>query len=209
MSCEEEFKTVYLVANSTAETRGVDAFALSLIKAERQLRKLFTHLIFQFPCFSKADIPKLRDTLAQNRRVYFDGFLKGFNALYQKTAEDLIGNDYQQLRERISKSIEHRNKIFHGQLTKNYLSREELLLYVSDIGLWCKKLADSCLREFGYDGFARDSFRKSQREALCEKFKVSFQSVADYEGFVRQHMERCPNQPFKKELGDAARPSPS
>jgi hypothetical protein len=30
---------------SAAETRAVDAFAMSLIKAERQVRKLFTHLV--------------------------------------------------------------------------------------------------------------------------------------------------------------------
>lgn len=47
MNTNHEFDTVGLIVNSTSETRGVDAFALATIKAERQLRKLFTHLVFQ------------------------------------------------------------------------------------------------------------------------------------------------------------------
>jgi hypothetical protein len=51
MSFQGEFQTVELIERSDAETRGVDAFALSLLKAERQLRRLFTYLVFQYPCF--------------------------------------------------------------------------------------------------------------------------------------------------------------
>ena len=53
----DEFQTVDLIVNSTARSRAVDAFALSLIKAERQIRKLVTHLVYQFPCFGPGDIP--------------------------------------------------------------------------------------------------------------------------------------------------------
>jgi hypothetical protein len=64
MSYLEEFSTVDLIVGSTAETRGVDAFALSLIKAERQIRRLMTHLVYQFPCFRSTDIEDLRGVLA-------------------------------------------------------------------------------------------------------------------------------------------------
>lgn len=74
MNVAEEFTTVDLILGSDAETRGVDAFALSLIKAERQARRLFTHLVFQYPAFSSSDVPALRAVLARNRGVYFDGF---------------------------------------------------------------------------------------------------------------------------------------
>ncbi len=77
----QEFETVDVIINSTARTCGVDAFALSVIKAERQIRKLVTHLIYQFPCFELGDILSLRQTLVNNRGVYFEGFEKGFNAL--------------------------------------------------------------------------------------------------------------------------------
>ena len=65
MSCEQEFQTVDLIVKSDAETRGVDAFALSLIKAERQIRKLFTYLMFQFPAFTVSDFANFRSALAR------------------------------------------------------------------------------------------------------------------------------------------------
>ena len=51
-SCAAEFRTVDLIVASSAETRGVDAFALSVIEAERQIRRLVTHLVYQFPSFA-------------------------------------------------------------------------------------------------------------------------------------------------------------
>ncbi len=78
MSYSEEFLTVDLILDSEAETRGVDAFALSLIKAERQVRKLFTYLVYQFPVFGAPNIQSLKETLAANNRVYFEGLVAGF-----------------------------------------------------------------------------------------------------------------------------------
>ena len=128
MSYQEEFHTVELIRNSNAETRGVDAFALALIKAERQVRKLMTHLVFQFPCFSKSDTPELREVLANNRNIYFDGFIQGFDSICSKSIKELVGEKHDELKNLICESIEHRNKIFHGQLTNNNLSRDKLFL---------------------------------------------------------------------------------
>lgn len=190
MSYTQEFETVDLVLSSNAETKGVDAFALSLIKCERQVRRLLTHVVFQYPCFGCAEIPALRSSLSTNRRVYFDGFIRGFDALYTKSIQDLIGPSYKQLRTRLEEAIDHRNKIFHGQLTSKSLTRDDLLGYVADIRSWCKALADATLAEIGYDGFARDSFRKSTDTRLTERCKVQFTAVADYEQFIQQHMQR-------------------
>ena len=72
MSYKAEFKTVDLVMQSLAKTRGVDAFALALIKAERQIRKLFTHLIYQFPCFGSSNVRTLRETPgSESTRVFY------------------------------------------------------------------------------------------------------------------------------------------
>jgi len=51
LTVDAEFATVDAVVASGAETLGVDAFALSLIKAERQMRRLFTHM-----CISRASL---------------------------------------------------------------------------------------------------------------------------------------------------------
>lgn len=186
----QEFETVNIVINSTARTCGVDAFALSLIKVERQIRKLVTHLIYQFPCFGPSDILSLRQTLVNNRRVYFDGFVDGFNILYPRSISDLVGGEYQHLRDRIREAVDHRNKIFHGQLTSKNLTRDDLLAYVGDIRTWCETLAGSALAEFRYDGFGRNSFRKSTIPDLGQRLKIQIGTIAAYDDFVRQHMQR-------------------
>ncbi len=190
MSYTEEFQTVDIIVRSSAETRGVDAFALTLIKAERQLRKLFTHLIFQYPCFTAGDVPRLRETLGNNRNAYFEGFERGFNTIWVRSIQDLIGGDYTRLHSRIEDAIRYRNKIFHGQLTDHYLGRAELMEYVSDIRLWCESLARSAEAEIGYDGFARDSFQKDKSGSLAEEFKVQINSIEDYREFIASHVQR-------------------
>jgi len=197
MSVAEEFATVDAVLASGAETRGVDAFALAVIKAERQIRKLFTHLIFQYPAFSSGDVRALRESLAENRGVYFEGLLAGFDALYPRSVRELVGPEHQRLEDRLKEAIDHRNKIFHGQLTKPSLSREDLLAYVADIRAWCCALADSALAEIGYDGFARNSFRKSAIPDIWKSFRMQLSSVEDYAKFIREHMQRS-NKPLQR-----------
>lgn len=188
MSANQEFDTVDLIVNSTSETRGVDAFALSVIKAERQLRKLFTHLVFQFPCFGSSDIGALRDALANNKRIYFSEIENCINALCSSTVEKMVGADYSRLRQRVEEAIECRNKIFHGQLTQRFLTREDLLGFVQDIRGWCDALTEGAVSHIGYDGFARNSFRKSANCDLSANFKVQFSRVDDYAQFLKQHM---------------------
>jgi hypothetical protein len=190
MSVEREFETVDVVLKSSAETRGVDAFALALIKAERQVRRLFTHLVYQAAAFSAADIPGLRATLAANRRVYFAGFLAGIEALYPRTVKSLIGAEHDHLKARILEAIDHRHKIFHGQLTTQALTREDLIGLATDIRAWCRALASGAMAEVGYDGFARDSFRKSTVATLSQRLRLVLKDTTDYAAFIKAHMER-------------------
>lgn len=190
MSVAEEFATVDLLLGTQFETRGVDAFALSLIKTERQIRKLFTFLVYQFPAFGFGDIGALRQTLGANRRVYFDGFITGFDTLYPTPVQSLIGTDYVRLKDRIDKAIDHRNKIFHGQLTAHLLTRQDLVDFAGDLKSWCTTLAASAKQEFEYDGFARNSFQKASNNTLWQRYRVQLRSVADYEAFIRTYMQR-------------------
>ncbi len=190
MSIAEEFATVSLILNSEAETRGVDAFALSLIKAERQVRKLVTHLVYQFPAFAPRDVTVLRNSLGATRRVYFEGFLSGFDALYPRSVQDLVGADYVRLKARVDEAIDYRNKIFHGQLTARFLARQDLVELATDIKTWCMSLSTAAMAEIGYDGFGHNSFQKSAISNLWKRFRVQFSSVADYRAFIGLHMER-------------------
>lgn len=190
MTVSAEFATIDLILASSAETRGVDAFALSVIKIERQLRKLFTHLIFQFPCFSNADVETLRDTLSSNNSVYFEGIENGINHLFSCTVQNLVGTNYEHLRGRVDEAISYRNKIFHGQLTDEHLEREALLSLVAELRAWCVALADGAIQHIGYDGFMRNSFQKSSSSEIFRAYKVQFNNTADYVEFIKGHMQR-------------------
>lgn len=188
MSVNNEFEVVDLIINSNLETRGVDAFALAVIKSERQLRKLFTHLVFQFPCFDQSHVSELRDTLAENKRIYFKEIEKCINSIFICSIEKMVGDDYKHLRARMEESIEFRNKIFHGQLTQRRLTREDLFDLVRDIRRWSEVLARGAGCHIGYDGFARNSFQKSTNKQLASQFIVNFNGIADYRNFLAQNM---------------------
>jgi len=190
MSVDDEFATVDLVRNSRAETRGVDAFALSLIKAEKQARRLFTYLVYQHPWCDRTTVPELKKALEESRRVYFTGLVRGWNALYPQSVEQLVGVEYGRLRRRVDEATTYRNKIFHGQLTSRGLSRTSLESLADDIRAWCHAFGSGALAEIGYDGCGRNSFRKASSAAtLCSKYKTNFAGAADYRTFIRAHME--------------------
>lgn len=189
MGLSEEFSTVELVLNSKAGTRGVDAFALALIKAEKQMRRLVTHLVYQSPAFGITDKPTLRDALESSKAVYFDGLEHGFDALYPTSVKGLIGGEYQRLSEQLCKARTYRNKIFHGQLTADGLSTAQLVGLVSGIRRWCEKLSDACYNEFGYEGFS-NSFRKSKLIGFHSKLQIRLDSVKDYKDFICKYMDR-------------------
>lgn len=189
MSFADEFRVVDLIVDSGLETCGVDAFALSLIKAERQIRRLFTHLVYQSPAFNLTDVPALRETLGANGRCYFEGFERGINALYARTVADLVGLQYDVLRPKLEDAIAARNKIFHGQLTNTCLSRSDLFNFVANIRCWCELLGESTAREIGYDGFMRNSFRKG-RPNLSMAYRIQIIDVDAYATLLARYVER-------------------
>ena len=72
--------------------------------------------------------------------MYLEGFLRGWDALYPRSISELIGPDYTLLSDRLLEASRHRNKIFHGQLTANALTRRELVGLVADLREWCNAL---------------------------------------------------------------------
>lgn len=190
MSFANEFAIVDMIVASQHETRGIDAFSLSIIKTERQMRKLFTHLIFQYPCFDGTSVSAMRDLLGAGRNYYFEGFERGVDAVAPRTVAHMIGGDYASLRERLSQAMEIRNKVFHGQVTKTkYMTRDELLGYVADIRCWCETFAEVSLNEIGYDGFGRNSLRKC-RPNLANTFKYQIASIDGYRRLLKEHVAR-------------------
>lgn len=147
-------------------------------------------LQYQFPCVGSGDVQGLRQVLVDNTGVYFEGLRNGFNALYPRSISDLVGVEYTRLDDRMREFISYRNKIFHGQLTSVNLSHGDLVACVNDIEMWCKNLANGAFTEFCYDGFGWNSFQKSSIPELSKRFKVQIGSIAEYNAFVRQYMQR-------------------
>ncbi len=128
--------------------------------------------------------------------MYFSGLLAGWNALYPLSVDQLVGAEYKHLHSRLEVATKHRNKIFHGQLTAQGLSRQQLLGFVDDIRAWCRAYGAAAQAEVGYDGCGRNSFRKSRdSSALCAKYKVTLANVIEYQQFIKVHMEKNAAQP--------------
>ena len=189
MSFSKEFSAVDWLVQSDLETSGVDAFALALIKAERQIRRIFTYVVFQNEVFGCNEVEGLRDILGQNRRCYFEGFERGIDAILQTSVRALVGDEYAQLRPLLDEAIEARNKIFHGQLTNQRLSRSDLFNYVAAVRRWCELLASSAARDIGYDGFERNSFRKGAI-GFAMQYKKQLNDLGAYAQFLKDHVAR-------------------
>ncbi|MDN7626356.1 hypothetical protein [Burkholderia cenocepacia] len=164
MTFKSEFEIIDLISQSQLPTRAVDAFSLSVIKMDRQIRKLFTYLVFQSRAFGQDDIGRLREVLGASRDAYFEGFERAINVLYRTPVQNMVGYQYAELKVAVKDAIAVRNKVFHGQLTQRSLKRERLEELSYDIRQWCSNLARGASEEVGYDGFERPSFRKGASE---------------------------------------------
>lgn len=183
MNYDIEFGTVDIILNSNFETRAVDAFAIALMKVERQTRRIFTYLIYQHANYKSGDGTKLRQVLFENRSMYLRNFIKGIDNIYSKTVEQIYGIDYQSDYQQILTITNDRNKIFHGQLTDKNLTRNDLIERVELMKKWCKTIATNYNKEIGFDGFERNAYRKSEN-ALTLKNENEFESLVNYKAFL-------------------------
>lgn len=179
----EEFKTIDLLESSGADSSGIDSFALAVIKVERQARKLFTFLIFQYPCFCRGDSAPLRDMLVK-KRIYSSGIFEGIDRVAPKTVGDLIGPDYPMLFDTVKRATDIRNKIFHGQVTNQRLERPQLFEYVHELRHWCRLLGDAAEETLGFDGFRNNSYQPTKKAGLAATLKHPIQSLDDYEALL-------------------------
>jgi len=181
---QEEFNTVDSLLKSKFETRAVDAFAISLIKVERQIRRIFTFLIYQNESYGRGDGVKLREVLANNDKIYFKHFIKGVDKCYTKTVEQVYGEDYAIDFDRMNEITKDRNKIFHGQVTNKKLSREHLIKNIGQMKKWCSNLGYKFSIEIGYDGFERNAYKKSKTRIMLTN-SSDFNTFDKYSNFLK------------------------
>lgn len=185
--CDDTFVVIDTIRNDvSSKTRGVDAFSLAWIRAERQIRRLLTSLVFQSSSFDQADVPQLMEALAKSRPyIYFRHFKASFQELVAVQIANLV-TDYARLDGRMDEAWKYRQKIFHGQLTNDRLTTGDLLALEDDIRIWCKNLADGAQARFGYDGFSgKSSFEKRGRADIVALVDAKIKSVAEYQAFLK------------------------
>ncbi len=171
---ESEFEVIEYLLNSNNESRAIDSFSLSLLKIEKQIRKIFTHLIYQYECFKPSDNKKIINILSANKNIYFRHLIIGINLIYFKEIKDIYGVGYEVDYNYICNLKNFRNKIFHGQLTGQELSRTELTEFVTIMKRWSKQIAESFQDEINYDGFERNSLKKSKKDfSSLLKYKIT------------------------------------
>lgn len=183
---DNEFSTVNILLNSDAETRGVDAFVISWVKLERQLRRINGNLIFQHSALkeeSSEDREAVRRALLAKRTADHNKFIAGIRKLSGFTVCDLVGSPYRKLKRDVDRAYKFRQKIFHGQQTGNSLTREQLISNVDSIKEWCVLLAAGSNYRLGYDGFSKNSLHKNRRPEITQA--VDNGVATDWEKFIK------------------------
>ncbi|MBY5477112.1 hypothetical protein HFO84_07170 [Rhizobium leguminosarum] len=166
---ESEFKSIDLLLGSDCESRGVDAFCLSWIKLEKQLRKISANLLYQASDIKAADAGKIREAFYGHRSLDYRSFMGAINHLTSVPVSDLVGDRYRILQNEVGVCYRNRQKIFHGQQTGQSLDREALHARVASIREWCHLLSVGAADRFGYDGFAGNtSLFKTDRADIVD-----------------------------------------
>ncbi len=185
-SFSEEFKTVEMLLNSPYSTGRTDAFIIAWVKSERQVRRIFSFLIYQFPVFQKKDVQSIIQSIADRNDLYFDDFINAFNKIYPKTYKDILGTSHDKLKTDLEGISRFRNKIFHGQLTGQKLTKNQLRGEIEKIQNWCFEVAEKMYGEIGYDGFSRNSFRKSKNKNMVSDYKLQINSIDELRDFLKK-----------------------
>jgi hypothetical protein len=182
---ESEFEVIEHLLNSDNESRAIDSFSLSLLKIEKQIRKIFTHIIYQHNCFKESDKMQIINVLSANRYIYFRHLIKGINLICVKEIKEIYGENYEIDYNAITNLKDFRNKIFHGQLTGKRLKRGELEEFVEIMKKWSYNISNSFQQEINYDGFQRNSLTKSKKDfSTILKHKIT--NIEDLEKLLEE-----------------------
>lgn len=179
----EEFATVETIWRSEAATRGLDALILSWVKYEKQLRRLFCFLVFQNQHLGKAKNADVISVLVENRRVYPRHLINAIAALGVKTVPTLIGDRHDALAKDIDRINQYRNKLMHGQLTGDSLSREDMGRDVLLLIEWIDALANGAHHEFGFDGLERNACASAAAQNIAVK-EFPFKTVPEFKAWL-------------------------
>jgi hypothetical protein len=181
---QEEFETVQILWTSEARTRRVDALALSWIKYEKQLRRLFSFFVFQHPKISKGQLDAVISVFADSRNLYPETFIAGIKELGVTPIQDLMGDSYRRLWPELKRIKRYRNKILHGQNTGENIKSTALERDVVLLVDWISSLANVSRAAFGYDGLKRNTFSAAKAASLTAKNPYPFSTPSELKDWL-------------------------
>ena len=189
---EKDFETVKILVGSDTETGRTDAFIVAYTKTEKQVRRIFTNLVYQFPAFDLSHYEEIVSVIASKRLLYFENFVHGFDTIYPKSFRVIVGEPIyiQFLNTDFVRIKKYRNKILHGQPTGEQLSSDDLNCEITIMREWCSKVAESMNKEIGFDGFQRNSFRKNANKNLAANYKVKITDLTSLDTFIENNMNK-------------------
>jgi hypothetical protein len=175
-----EFATVEALLASAGPTRRTDAFILSWVKMEKQLRRIFCFLLYQHPSFSSAQVDDLVKAIVDHKGLYYDTFIRCIDKLGPPRMKEIVGPQYDCYVDELKRIRKYRNKIFHGQITGQKITSRQLEKDTAILRGWISLLAVSSHRVLGYDGVARNTFQKAKSTSRALKQIYPFANVAEF-----------------------------
>jgi len=192
---QEDFATIELLLASDASTKRTDAFILAYSKMEKQVRRIFTYIVFQEPAFYMSEsVSKnnIAGKISSKGNLYFQNFISGFNAIYPESFESIVGSDYYTsfLKNNFCTIDKFRNKIVHGQLTGEDLDKDALERVICILQDWCSRVGEKMMKEIGYDGLEKNSLRKHSDKNLADTYLTHISDIKGLDTFIKEKMSK-------------------
>ena len=164
-----EFATVDALLKLECATRTVDAYCLTWIKFERQIRRLLVRTLRQASVFDDPANGGEQDVVAAlsgHKDLSFDKVFRAIEKLAGFSVWDWIGGERRKQDNRLRDIQWDRNRIFHGKQTGKSKDSKSLLSDIEFIRDICERIADGARKDIGYDGFERNAWRPIRNDAL-------------------------------------------
>lgn len=185
-----EFATVQLLLGSPAATRATDALAISWIKYEKQLRRLFCFLVFQHPAIDRTRIDEVIAILVGDHNLNPTSLIAGIAELGVTDVPQLLGARYTELAGQMERIREYRNKIMHGQVTGLGLQASQLERDILWIVEWMDLLGQAAHENFGYDGIQRNTFIRAKAASSIAVNHYPFAGPDDFLSWLTKLTKR-------------------
>ncbi|MGX9142690.1 hypothetical protein [Mesorhizobium sp. 128a] len=164
-----EFETVNAVLGTTTATRTVDAYCLTWIKFERQIRRILVRVLRQASVFdngTEGGEGEVVEALSNHKDLSFEKVFRAIERLTGHSVWDWLGGEQRRHRKRLSDIQWDRNRIFHGKQTGKGKDAKSLLEDIDYIQSICSSIALGSNKEIGYDGFERNAWRPMKDDKL-------------------------------------------